>query len=188
MTENDRRYRTERTAMLFIQIITIKYNKTRRSGEDMRRISSVRFSPVPAEIDVIENGEIYLHDETNLPRQKEKIFPYTDNFQTGRTFVRKDGDKYLIYYSARPADQYPKKVIVLDKNEYGRVVYNDREPTFDSEWIYKRITINFVYADAADLRPKLFFRKEADFLYEDMGYLRYFGDYHLAKVPGSPRR
>ncbi len=57
--------------MLFIQMITINYEKDRRSGEEMRKINEVRFENIPDnDIDLCGN-EYYLHDDRH---RKSKVF------------------------------------------------------------------------------------------------------------------
>ena len=48
--------------MLFIQMITIKYDKDSRSGEKMRKINEVRFKNIPDNDIVLDGNEYYLHD------------------------------------------------------------------------------------------------------------------------------
>lgn len=162
--------------MLFIQIITIKYDKRERSGENMRKINSIRFKSVPdANID-LSTGEYYLHDNR---LKKARVLPLTERFRiTDRVYVNKVEENYNVFYSNRPAEQHFKPVITLNKDEYGRLVYNERTVTFDGEWYYIRTTINFLSTDESKFHTKLFYRKDTDYLFEDMAYLRYCGDYH----------
>lgn len=161
--------------MLFMQMITIKYEKSGRSGDHMRRIRSIRFLPVPTQSIDLMTGEYYLHDNR---QKKVKVLPLTERFRvTDRVYVTKVDGTYHVQYSNRPADQHFKSVMILHKDEYGRVVYNSRESTFDGEWFYIRTTINFFDTDVSQFHTKLFYRKEPDDLFEDMAYLRYCGDY-----------
>ncbi|HAG14480.1 MAG TPA: hypothetical protein DCG49_11570 [Ruminococcus sp.] len=161
--------------MLFMQVITIKYDKRSRSGENMRRIRAIRFLPIPMQNADLTNGEYFLYDNRY---QKAKVYPFTERFRvTERVFVTKVDETYQVLYSDRPADQHFKAVMMLHHNEYGRVVYHLRETTFDGEWIYCRTIINFFDTDESKLRTKLFFRKEPDHFFADMAYLRYCGDY-----------
>lgn len=163
------------TMMLFMQMITIKYEKSGRSGDHMRRIRSIRFLPVPTQSIDLMTGEYYLHDNR---QKKVKVLPLTERFRvTDRVYVTKVDGTYHVQYSNRPADQHFKSVMILHKDEYGRVVYNSRESTFDGEWFYIRTTINFFDTDVSQFHTKLFYRKEPDDLFEDMAYLRYCGDY-----------
>ncbi|MBO4878178.1 MAG: hypothetical protein J5501_09255 [Ruminococcus sp.] len=60
--------------MLFIQMITMNYDKTQRSGETMRRINSVRFLPLPAAVPDLSAGEFLFHDSRI---RKARICPET---------------------------------------------------------------------------------------------------------------
>ena len=165
--------------MLFIQMITINYNKDRRSGEKMRKINEVRFKNIPDNDIVLCGNEYYLHDNRY---RKSKVFPYSDHFKVAdRVYIDKDGESYTVFYSPytkHTGDRHFKPVMKLKDGEYGRIVYNERAVTFDTEWYYVRTTINLYSADPSKYRTKMFFRKEADYLFEDMTYLRYCGDYH----------
>ena len=162
--------------MLFIQIITIEYDKRERSGENMRKINSIRFESVPVPNIDLSTGEYYLHDNRF---KKARVLPLTERFRiTDRIYVSKVNERYHVFYSNRPVEQHFKPVITLNKDEYGRLVYNERAVTFDGEWYYIRKTINFLSTDESKFRTKLFYRKDADYLFEDMVYLRYCGDYH----------
>ena len=153
--------------MLFIQMITIKYDKDSRSGEEMRKINDIRFRNIPDNDIVLCGNEYYLHDDRY---RKSKVFPYSEHFKVcERLYIDKDGDT---------GDRHFKPVMTLKDGEYGRIVYNEREVTFDGEWYYIRTTINLYSADTSKYRTKMFFWKEADHLFEDMTYLRYCGDYH----------
>ncbi len=165
--------------MLFIQMLTINYEKNSRSGEEMRKINEVRFKSIPDnDIDMCGN-EYYLHDNRYM---KSKVFPYSEHFKVSeRVYIAKDGENYVIFYSpytTHTGDRHFKPVMTLKDGEYGRIVYNERAVTFDGEWYYIRTTINLYSADISKYRTKMFFRKEADHLFEDLTYLRYCGDYH----------
>ena len=162
--------------MLFIQLITIEYDKTNRSGDNMRRIRAIRFLPVPEQNTDLSTGEYYLHDNRF---KKAKVFPLTERFRvTERVYVTKVNESYHVLYSNRPSVKHFKPVFILNKGEYGRIVYNFRNRLFDDgEWMYIRTIINFFDTDVSELRTNLFYHKESDYLFEDMAYLRYCGDY-----------
>ena len=168
-----------RMTMLFIQMITINYDKSKRSGDKMRRINDVRFESIPDNDTVPDGNEYYLHDSRF---RKAKAFPYSEHFKVSeRVYIDKDGDDYIVYYSPftmHPGDSHFKPVMTVKDGEYGRIAYNGRSVTFDGEWYYIRTTINLYSEDISKYRTKMFFRKEADHLYEDMAYLRYCGDRH----------
>ena len=102
--------------MLFIQIITKRYDKDHRSGDNMRRINSVRFVDVPDQVMDLSMGEYYLHDNC---QRKAKVLPLTDCFKIReRVYVsKKDEDCYIVFYSNRPADQHFKPVMTLNDHQ-----------------------------------------------------------------------
>ncbi len=165
--------------MLFIQMITKKYDKSSRSGESMRKINEVRFKRLP-DCDIsLEGCEYFFHDSC-----RERAFPYTEHFSVSeRVYIDKENDSYIVSYApytTRTAHRHFKPVMTLADGEYGRIVYNERAVTYDTEWYYVRTTINLYNTDSSKLRENIFFRKQADHLFEDMAYLRYCGDYHKA--------
>ena len=67
-------------------------------------------------------------------------------------------------------------VLTVGKDEYGRVVFNERGTyEYSGIWYYELNIYNFVNADYSKYSPKLFFRKEPDYEFEDMRKLRYNG-------------
>ena len=157
--------------MLFIQIITMKYDKKKRSGDTMRRINSVRFIPLPGSTADLSAGDILLHDSR---LRKARVFPMDERLRiSDRVHVLRCGDDFRVVYTRRPEQQFFKPVFTVRNGEYGRLVYNERGVTFDGEWYYIRTTINFISAGRNAYREKMFFRKETDHLFEDMAYLWY---------------
>ena len=76
--------------MLFIQMITIKYDKDRRSGEEMRKINDIRFENIPDNDIDLCGKEYYLHDNRH---RKSKVFLYSDHFKVNdRVYIDKDGE------------------------------------------------------------------------------------------------
>ncbi|MBR1527806.1 MAG: hypothetical protein IJ642_00720 [Oscillospiraceae bacterium] len=174
--------------MLFIQIIHITYTKNSRSGEKMHQINHIRFKEIPALKKDLSAGEICICNNSNT-RTSVNIFPYQENFNAsgalGRAFVHKQDENYQIFYSDRPALPFSKPVFTLAKNQYGRIIYNERYVTYDSEWYYTRTILNFLHADSSAYKTKLFFRKEPDFLFQDLKWLRYCGTYHKRRITNA---
>ena len=174
--------------MLFIQEIIIHYDKSQRSGEKMRKINAVRFKEVSNVRPDFSAGEICIckENDTRKPVKPAKAVPYQEHFRISeRVFVHKQDENYQIVYSSRPAQQFFKPVFTLEKNQYGRIIYNWRTSCFDSYWEYMRIIINFIHADESAYRPKMFFKKEPDFLFEDLNWLRYCGEYHKRRITNA---
>ena len=133
--------------MLFIQEFTVKYDKSRRSGEDMRRINHIRFKEVSDVRPDFSGGEICFCKGICMrkPVKPAKAVPYEEHLRVSeRVFLHKQDENYQIFYAHRPAQQFFKPVFTLGKNQYGRIIYNWRTSTFDSEWEYFRIVINFI--------------------------------------------
>ncbi len=174
--------------MLFIQEFTVKYDKSRRSGEEMRRINDIRFKEISDVRPDFSAGEICFCKGicTRKPVKPAKAVPYQEHLRVSeRVFLHKQDENYQIVYAHRPAQQFFKPVFTLGKNQYGRIVYNWRTSTFDSEWEYYRMIINFLDTEESAYRPKLFFRKEPDFLFEDLAWLRYCGKYHKRRITNA---
>ncbi len=174
--------------MLFIQEFTVKYDKSHRSGEQMRKINSVQFKEISDVRPDCSAGEICFCKENNTrkPARPAKAVPYQEHFRVSeRVFLHKQNENYQIVYSNRPAQQFFKPVFTLGKNQYGRIIYNYRTSSFDSYWEYFRIVINFIDTEESAYRPKLFFRKEPDFLFEDLVWLRYCGEYHKRRITNA---
>lgn len=64
----------------------------------------------------------------------------------------------------------------LHKNEYGRIVFNKRIVEYETGiWRYGLHTYNFINCDKSDFREKMFYKKNPDYEYKNMQYLRYSG-------------
>ena len=159
--------------MLFCQVIRYSYDKRQRSGDSMRRISDVRFLPVPEPISGLSE-KVYLRHISG--QKKPVISPVKDRLQvTERVYAEIQGKQFRVIYSHSPAKPFFKPVFTLDTDQYGRIVYSERVVTIDGEWRYIRTTGNLLNAPADSFRSKMFFRKEPDYLFTDMAKLRYCG-------------
>ena len=171
--------------MLFIQIFCIRYDKSQRSSEEMRKIHAVRFKEISEVKPDLAYGEICFCKENNTrnPAHPAKSVAYREQFPVSdRVRIHKQNETYQIMYTHRPAQQFFKPVFTLAEHQYGRIIYHERSTTFDGEWEYFRTVINFIYTDNSAYRPKLFFRKEPNFLFEDQNYLFYCGEYHKRRI------
>lgn len=62
----------------------------------------------------------------------------------------------------------------LHKNEYGRIIFNERIVEHDTGiWYYVLHTYNIINCDKSDFREKMFYRKNPDYEYKNMQYLKY---------------
>ncbi len=61
----------------------------------------------------------------------------------------------------------------LAPEEYGRIIFNNRYTYHDCGiWYYGRHIYNFISCDKSDYREKMFFRKNPDYIYKNLKYLR----------------
>lgn len=62
----------------------------------------------------------------------------------------------------------------LHKNEYGRIIFNERIVEHDTGiWYYGLHTYNIINCEKSDFREKMFFRKNPDYEYKNLKYLKY---------------
>lgn len=177
--------------MLFVQEIVLEYTKAVRNANAANVRRSVSFLPV--EFDKADITDEILFNKTRLfqsldgmhgPYSKTKILGenalFTGKFAPDhfgeRIFVKRAENGYEILYTDKKARGWIKSKFTLTEGKSGRIVYNDRYSHWDCPvWIYYLITFNFVCADKENFKPKIFFRKDPDFTFNDMKALRYNG-------------
>ncbi|MBP0966297.1 MAG: hypothetical protein J5722_01570 [Oscillospiraceae bacterium] len=174
--------------MLFAQIITLRWQKELRypAYAAQRRAERFRLLPqeCPAENAVLlhtvqlrqtadgiscvrERAEGYDGLAFSADRMRQSPFPV-------RLQVTAADGAYRIAYCGKECDGLFREKMLLLPGEYGRVIYNERGAyDYSGIWYYDLTVCNFVNAPYSDYRPKLFFRKEPDHLFEDLRYLRY---------------
>ena len=153
--------------MLFIQFITLRWQKDVRDPVHAAARKAVRFRPLPQEKPqedaVLRRGAEILSDD---PLRKP---PYPARLQ----ITEADG-AYRVAYCGKDSDGFFSEKMRILPGEYGRIVYNQRGAyDYSGIWYYDLTVCNFVCAPYSDYRQKLFFRKEPDSLFEDLRYLRY---------------
>lgn len=176
--------------MLFVQEIDLVYTKAVRYGNFANARKAVKFLPVEfnkADItDEILFNKVGLfqspegmerHSKTKILGEKAlftgKFAP--DHFGE-RIFVKRAENGYEILYTDKKQRGRIKSKFTLTEGKSGRIVYNDRSSFWDCPvWHYYLITFNFVCADKTNFEPKIFFRKEPDFMFNDMKNLYYSG-------------
>ena len=180
--------------MLFVQRIDLIYTKHTRKSNFANVRRSVRFLPV--EFDKAKlTGEI-LFDKAVIRQSEEgllvcertrKTKPLGEeaffdgkfsDFFGNRVFIKRaENGGYEILYTDKKQRGWVKRQFTLTGGKSGRIIYNERHGShFDSPiWYYYLTTFNFVCADKADFKPKIFFVKEPDFTFTDMKPLRYSG-------------
>lgn len=176
--------------MLFVQQIDLAYHKDVRYGNFANVRRAVKFLPV--EFDKSDlTGEI-LYDKATLVqtpdgmteyRHKAKILGENALF-TGkmsnsfgdRVFITRTENGYEILYTEPKRRGWINSKFTLTDGSSGRITYNLRTSYFDLPvWRYFITTFNFVCADKESFKPKIFFRKEPDFIFNDMKPLLYNG-------------
>lgn len=176
--------------MLFIQEIDLIYTKAVRYGNFANARRAVKFFPVEFDRSDITDEILFNKVELFQPpdgirerRNKVKIYGenalFTGKFATEffgpRVFVKRAESGYDILYTDKKQRGWIKSKFTLTKGKSGRIVYNDRYSGWECPWLYYLVTFNFVCADKADFKPKIFFRKNPDFTFGDMKELRYSG-------------
>ena len=175
--------------MLFVQEIDLVYTKAVRYGNFANARRAVKFFPV--EFDKADISDEILFNKVGMfqspdgmeRRSKTKILGenalFTGKFAPDhfgeRIFVKRADNGYEILYTDKKQRGYIKSKFTLTEGKSGRIVYNDRRGGWECPWLYYLITFNFVCADKADFKPKIFFRKEPDFVFSDMKNLFYSG-------------
>jgi len=177
--------------MLFVQSIDLEYTKAVRYGNFANARRSLKFLPV--EFDKSDITDEILFDVVRLFQSPEGIIEryhkvrqlgenalfdgkFT-NFFGYRVFIRRaeNGSGYDILYTNRKSHGVKSK-FTLSEGMSGRIIYNERHSYDESSvWYYHLTTFNFVCADKDSFKPKIFFRKEPDFIFNDMKPLRYNG-------------
>ena len=187
--------------MLFVQNIVLSYQKDVRYANYANQRRSIRFWELPT-MDLEENevfvnrvclGQstlnktFYGQDEKNIHcyRNMTKSYGaevfYNGRFInnspfSGRLAVVKDDDSYQIKYCGKNDLGFYSTKMTIGKDEYGRVIFNERGTyEYSGIWYYELNIYNFVNADYSKYNPKLFFKKEPDYEFEDMRKLRYNG-------------
>ena len=174
--------------MLFIQIITLRWQKDVRDAVHAAARRAVRFRALPQETpeeDAVlihsvllrqtadgicckgETAGTYGTDVLSAEPLMQSPFP-------ARLQITEADGAYRIAYCGRESDGLFSEKMRIRPGEYGRLIYNERGAyDYSGIWYYDLTVCNFVNAPYSDYRPKLFYRKEPDHLFEDLRYLRY---------------
>ncbi|WP_288886373.1 hypothetical protein [uncultured Eubacterium sp.] len=122
-----------------------------------------------------------------------------DNFNKLLQFIRifKEEDKYKVMFCDENVEWCPTKrrghneafnnvnsiyyhrdrlnetAFILEKNQYGRIIYNNRYVDPDSQmWYYGWHVYNIISCDIDECSEKMFFKKEPDYEYRQLLDLR----------------
>ncbi len=174
--------------MLFVQCITLRYEKDVRYANYANQRRSIKFWKLP-DVKPPENeiifSNVYLYqtvEKINCCRNDLKSFgnecfdkdgPVSAVF-SGRIAVAKEDPVFKIKYCRKKELGSYKTKIILNPNEYGRIIFNQRGTYSDTGiWYYDLIIYNFVNAGYTAFHDKIFFRKTPEHEFTDMRYLRY---------------
>ena len=66
-------------------------------------------------------------------------------------------------------DRLYETAFVLGKNQYGRIIFNNRYVEPDTQrWLYGWHVYNIINCDFADRHEKMFFEKNPDYVYKQL--------------------
>ncbi len=152
-------------------------------GVDGIRKYEVSFEEYGEEIFNSDNLDPVYNYRTLL--RNNRIFKVNDDYK-----IRFCDDRYYTRYNAFKrrghneefmnnnshfsyTDIINETAFILRPDEYGRIIYNERNVTLDEDWYYTLYVVNFINCDKSKYREKMFFRKVPDYEYKNMQYLRY---------------
>ena len=151
--------------MLFIQSIDTYYEKQRRSSEYARLRTGDLFRKT--DLSKLKECEVFAHllslrYDTDSGVSQAK--PYSEKYkQYGKS----------IFTEGTRRDTLNETAFVLGKNEYGRIIYNNRYVDPDSSWWYYGWHIyNIINCDMSECNEKMFFKKNPNYEYRQLLDLR----------------
>lgn len=94
--------------------------------------------------------------------------PWCPTYRRGHNEAFHDANS--IFYQK---DSIYETAFVLGKNQYGRIIYNNRYVDPDSqEWYYGWHIYNIINCDISEIKEKMFFEKNPDYVYRQLLDLR----------------
>ena len=174
--------------MLFVQCITLRYMKDVRYANYADQRKSIKFWKLP---DVKPKENEIIFSKVFLYQTTDKINCFCNSLRSfgngsfygngvnntpfsNRLAIVKDGDSFKIKYCGMHGNGFYSTKIILQPNEYGRVMFNERGGyDYTGIWYYDLIIYNFVNASYSSFNNKIFFKKKPDHEFTDMQYLRY---------------
>ena len=176
--------------MLFVQQIDLIYTKYTRGSNFANIRRSMKFLPV--EFDKAKITEEILLDKAVLRQSESGVLECSrktkllgenaffdgkiSDFFGNRVFIKRANENgYEILYTDKAQRGWVKSKFTLTNGTSGRIIYNERHGSFyDSPmWYFYLTTFNFVCTDKENFKPKIFFIKEPDFVFNDMKQLYY---------------
>lgn len=174
--------------MLYVQSITLRYEKNVRYASYANQRRSVRFWTLPQTFpaeDAVFFHKVFLEQNTDSLHCCQSILKsYSTDILSERRqspfskriAIAEDADSFQLKYGGRHPNGIYKTKMTLRPGEYGRIIFNERGMyLYDGIWYYDLTIYNFVNAPYSDCRQKLFFRKEPDYAFQDLQNLSYCG-------------
>ena len=166
--------------ILFIQEVSIFYHKDVRYPKYAQMRSSKKFdilkldSNINLDCEALLQRLSYTQDTKRMQLQgkyfktyNDEIFEFCGIYNTTQNIriIKDDDNSYTINYCNKQFKVYP--------NEYGRITYNERYVySYTGIWYYGLHTYNFINCDKSKFKEKMFFRKNPDYEYSNLKYLR----------------
>jgi hypothetical protein len=105
------------------------------------------------------------------------LFLFAYQFVSGQNcevFMQKFQKEYQRKERTISYGGFDKTAFVLRKDQYGRIVFNERNTYYDTgEWYYQFFVFNIVCCEKDNFKEKIFFNKNPDYEFNGMKYLRY---------------
>lgn len=172
--------------ILFIQEVSIFYHKDVRYPKYAQMRNSKKFdilkldSNINLDCEVLLQQLSYMQDTKHMQLQREYFKTYNDEIfgiYTKQKYIhniriiKNDDNSYTINYCNNCSNGY--KQFKIYPNEYGRITYNERYVhCYTGIWYYGLHTYNFINCDKSKFKEKMFFRKNPDYEYSNLKYLR----------------
>lgn len=137
-------------------------------GEEIFTVDNL--DPCRNYYNIIRNIRIFKEDDSY------KIRFCDDRYYTMYNAFKRRGHNESFMGSNSPfcyTDIINETAFTLRPDEYGRIIYNERNITIDEQWYYTLCVANFINCDKSKYREKMFFRKVPNYEYKNMQYLRY---------------
>ena len=176
--------------MLFIQKITVKYQKDVRFANYANQRHAIKFCPVDVSLKPDAGCEVFFtqNDFYQIP-EKMLEYPQSCKLLGDRAFyndrglcdtyggkiavIKADNGGYKAMTYLHKWKDYYHPCFELYNGEYGRIICNERHILSEGNWEYELTTFNLLVCSADKLREKMFFVKKADKEFDDRKYLRY---------------
>lgn len=137
-------------------------------GEEIFTVDNL--DPCRNYYNIIRNIRIFKEDDSY------KIRFCDDRYYTRYNAFKRRGHNESFTDNNSPfcyTDIINETAFTLRPDEYGRIIYNERNITIDEQWYYTLCVANFINCDKSKYREKMFFRKVPNYEYKNMQYLRY---------------